>query len=177
MIKKLSRKEIYKSQWVNLYVDKVQLDSGKILEEYHILDYPRNAVIILIKNQKKEICFIKSIRYPLQSLEWELPAGGIEKGENILDAAKREGFEETGFKTKKLEHVYSFHPNNGLSDQEFHVVFADLDEKEKQGTFDNDEVASVHWFSREKAKEYIEKNKIKDGATLIALMLYLNKLA
>lgn len=42
--------------------------------------------------------------------KWGLPAGGVEDNENIRDAAVREIFEETGYRTKssELEHLDTF---------------------------------------------------------------------
>jgi hypothetical protein len=57
--KKLDRKVIYKSNFINLYVDKVLLPSGKIIEKHHQLDYPKDSVSVLILNQKKRSLFYK----------------------------------------------------------------------------------------------------------------------
>ena len=100
--KRLDRKPIYESQWINLYIDKVLMPSGKIIEKYHQLDYPKDSITVLLFNAKSEICFIKSLRYTTQKIEWELPAGGVEKGEDVLAAAEREVMEETGFKLEKI---------------------------------------------------------------------------
>lgn len=52
--KKLQRKVIYKSKWINLYTDKVLMPSGKIIEKYHQLDYQKEAVVLVLENKKKK---------------------------------------------------------------------------------------------------------------------------
>ncbi|MAG44766.1 NUDIX hydrolase [bacterium] len=173
--KRLKRKTIYKSPWINLFTDKVLMPSGKIIEKYHFLDYPKESIVVLLTNSKHEICFIKSLRYTTKKIECELPAGGIEKDESILNAAKREVLEETGFRTKSLEKVYSFNPSNGMSNQLVHVIFGTIS-NDKQKYFDTDEVKEVHWFSLKKIKNLILNNKITDGVALVALSIYYFKI-
>ena len=169
--KRLDRKPIYESQWINLYIDKVLMPSGKIIEKYHQLDYPKESIAVLLLNAKKEICFIKSLRYTTQKIEWELPAGGIEKGEDILKATDREVIEETGLKTKALKLVHSYNPSNGMTNQIVHIVFGKVEDN-KQDDFDTDEVKEIHWLSSDAVKELIKRNEIADGISLLPLLLY-----
>lgn len=172
--KRLDRKKIYESQWINLYTDRVLMPSGKIIEKYHFLDYPNDSVVVLLTNDKDEICFIKALRYTIQQIQWELPAGGIDKAEDVLKAAEREVLEETGFKTKALKLRYSFNPSNGMSNQTTqHVVVGKIDDS-KQVDFDTDEVNETHWLSIAKTKELVENKAISDGISLIAILFYLN---
>ncbi len=174
--KRLDRNTIYESPWINLHVDRVLMPSGKIIEKYHLLDYPNDCVVIVLTNQNNELCFIKSLRYTTQKIQWELPAGGIDKGEDILQAAKREVHEETGFTMKSATLRYSFNPSNGISNETAHVVIGEIDDSQ-QAAFDTDEVNEVHWLSHNKVKELINQNEITDGISLMAILLYFNDLS
>lgn len=112
--KRLARKTIYESNWINLHVDIVKMPSGAIIKKYHQLDYPYESIGVLLLNEKNEVCLIESLRFSTQSIEWEVPAGGISEDENILDAAGREVLEEIGFKAEGLRHTYSYNPSNGM---------------------------------------------------------------
>ena len=92
---RLDRTVIYESDYVCLYADKVRLPSGYIIEKYHQVHYPKEAVSIVIFNEKNEILMIREKRYTVGRLEWEIPAGKIEEGESKEDAARREAMEET----------------------------------------------------------------------------------
>ena len=102
MPKRLERTTIYESEHVCLYADKVRLPSGYIIEKYHQIHYPKEAVAVVIFNEKNDILFIHNRRYTVGHLEWEIPAGKIERGENIGEAAEREAKEETGCELRDL---------------------------------------------------------------------------
>ncbi len=65
----------------------------------------------LVYNQKQEVLFI------FRNKKWDLPKGGIEKGESIEETAIREVEEETGVKglqiIKKLPKTYHIFKRNG----------------------------------------------------------------
>ena len=65
----------------------------------------------LVYNNKNQVLFI------LRNGKWDLPKGGIEKGESIEDTALREVEEETGVNglmiTQKLQKTYHIFKRNG----------------------------------------------------------------
>lgn len=64
----------------------------KIITNYTI----RPTVKIIIKNEKGEIALIGNKMNPIL----QLPGGGVESGETLLQCARRESIEETGCKIK-----------------------------------------------------------------------------
>ena len=72
---RLERTTIYESDYICLYTDKVRMPSGYIIEKYHQLHYPKEAVAVVIFNEKNDILFIHNRRYTVGHLEWEIPAG------------------------------------------------------------------------------------------------------
>ncbi len=61
----------------------------------------RFCVRILLFNEKGEICVVKSEKYNYL----QIPGGGIEDGESIIEALRRETEEETGFVIKDIEPI------------------------------------------------------------------------
>lgn len=120
--------------------------------------------ILMVKEAKKK-CYG----------QWNYPAGHMEEGEKITDAAIRETFEETGCKVK-LTGVLPICSFNKLEGTRILVKFT-ADVIEENITFDTDEILDVQWIdidtiksmSKEELRSYdinmahlkdLEENKI-----------------
>jgi ADP-ribose pyrophosphatase len=158
---RLSRTVIYENPWVNLYVDKVEFPSGRIIEKHHVLEFEKEAVAVLVH----------AYRYTTDSIEWEVPAGIVEPGEAIIEAAKREVREESGYETEDHELIYTFYPMNGISNKVFHIVHGYA--TGGTGVFDRNEVQEFKWVSKPEIQEMIRDRLVRDGYTLTALLLHL----
>ena len=169
--KRLSRTTIYESRWVNLHLDRVQYPAGLIVDEYPLLDFEMEAVTTVVENSSDEILMIQAYRYTTDSIEWEIPAGGIEEGESVLDAASREVLEETGYQIETPRLVYTYNPMNGLANKVFHVTKARA--LERTGAMDLNEVKGCKWCSLAEIREMIASQTIRDGFTLTALLLHI----
>jgi len=172
---RLSRKTVYNSNWLELCLDQVQLSSGQIIENFHMLESKFDSIVVVMINDKNQICFINSPRYTTQSIELELPSGGVDKEETILDAAKREVIEETGYTLIKPEYIYTFYPSNSISNQKSHIVFGKCDVSERPKAYDNNEVVDLVWHTEKEIYHLIKDKSIKDGYALIALLFYFQR--
>ena len=168
MPERLDRTVIYESDYVCLYADKVRFPGGFIVEKYHQVHYPKEAVCIVIFNEKDQVLLIRNRRYTIGRLEWEIPAGKIEQGETKEDAARRECLEETGCTLKDLRFLCSQNPANGMSDCVCHCFAARVDSE--AALTDTEEVASKQWLSRDAVLEMLEKNETKDGVSMLGLL-------
>jgi len=84
-------------------------------------------------------------RYSTNTCNWSVPAGGVEKGEEPLVAARREAWEETGYETSDHRLVYSYFPQQGSSNKQFLIVFCKAGDH--TGQPDPDEISEVRWFT------------------------------
>lgn len=172
---RLAREIIYESPWVNLYLDKVKFPNGVMIEKFHLLDFPRAAVMAIVENEAGEILFVQICRYTNGATEWELPAGGIEAGESINEAATREVMEETGYTTEASKLIYSYYPMNGSANKLFHIVHCKAIECVQD--FDRNEVSATRWFAREEVEKMVWEKTLSDGFALTAVLLWLGSFA
>jgi 8-oxo-dGTP pyrophosphatase MutT (NUDIX family) len=170
---RLNRTVIYESPWVNLYRGRVVLPTGRILEQYHLLDFGRGAVAVIVEDEQGRILMEQVARYPTGTVGWELPAGRIEADEPILEAARREVLEETGYETSDHRQVYAYHPMNGISNLAVHVVCCRAGAGSSQ--WDEDEVGQIGWFTPAVLKQMIGRGEITDGFALVGLLLHFNR--
>ena len=168
MPKRLDRKTIYESDYVCLYADRVEMPDGYIIENYHQIHYPNDAVSVVIFNEKDEILLIRSKRYTTMRIEWEVPAGKIEKDEAPEKAARRECMEESGCTLKDLEYLICHYPANGALDAKVYVYRAMVDTESLK--WDENEVAAKHWIAREDVLKLIRTNEMQDGVSIIAIL-------
>lgn len=167
-MKKLDRKTIYTSDWISLYCDKVEMTNGNIIDSFHQLHYPYESVAVVILNEKDEILMIKSKRYSTNSVEWEIPAGRIEKNETKEEAARRECIEETGCTLKDLTYLCYENPENGMSDLKVHIFVAKV--RAEENVIDENEVKEKHWLNKKIIMKMIQINNIHCGVSMLALL-------
>lgn len=101
------------------------------------------------------------------------PAGHLEAKENLIDAAKREIYEETGLalEPQYCSGIYYFHrPELSLYFLRFCFVI-ELDEL-LESTPNDDEILATHWFTLEEIIE--RKNQLRSSMVLECIEDYLN---
>ncbi len=118
----------------------------------------------LVINSKSEYLFI------FRNNKWDLPKGGIEKKENIKDAALREVNEETGVEDieiiKPLPMTYHFFKRNGvfkLKKTFWYLMKTEFDGKFKPQLTEG--ITKVQWKLEEELNE-IFKNSYENIKTL-----------
>ena len=173
-LERLSRKVIYENPWVNLYVDRVRFPNGNIVEEHHLLDFKNAAAAALVEDGQGRLLFERIPRYPVGSLGWEIPAGGMIPGETPAQAIRREIMEETGYETGEAELLYTYHPMNGIANKVFHILRCRAGERIKG--IDPDEICDIAWLTLDEVRGMIRARTLTDGYTLTAFLLYFHLL-
>ena len=169
--KVLSRKRIYRSSWLSLFLDKVEFPGGRIIAKHHRLNFHREGVISLVEDSAARILLVRAFRYLTDSVEWELPAGTRDKRESVLACARREVLEESGYETTHPRLLYRYYPALGISDLVYYVVRSRAGKN--TGVFDRNEVRGFACFSKSKIRALIRKKGIRDGFSLTGLLLHL----
>ena len=163
----LSSAYIYQGKIINLRHDKVKLpDDRETIRE--IVEHP-GAVAILALTEKKEIVMIRQFRKPADEVLWELPAGTLEEGEDLVSCARRELEEETGYFPRKIKKLITFFSTPGFCNERLTLFLAkDLEKKNKNE--DADEFIEVELIKLNEAVRLVKENVIKDAKTIIGIL-------
>lgn len=158
---------VYESRWFNVLRQSVRVPDGS-QRDYHTLDFPGPAVAVVVR-RADEILLIRQYRFIVDEYVWAIASGGVEDGETLEDAARREVAEETGHAVGKLEHLMGFYASYGCGNQRFEVFLAD-DPEPLGGSHDRNEVISTRWFSRQDVVAMLLRDEICDALSLAPLM-------
>ena len=167
--KTLSSKTVYKGRIFDITSDEIVLSDG-LKRNREIIHHPGGVVILAIKDDNN-VLLVKQNRYAVKSVQTELPAGRLEKGENPLFAAKRELREETGYIARNWEPLGYIFTTFGICDEKLYLFKAtDL-------TFDKpdpDEGEILDYFELPLSEVYklIKNGTINDAKTICALARY-----
>ena len=97
----LEREYLFRRPWLTARKDVVKLPNGNIIPEFYVLEYPDWVNVIAITTDEKFV-MIRQYRHGLGETRYELCAGVVDPGEDPLTAAKRELYEETGYRGRVI---------------------------------------------------------------------------
>ena len=120
--KTLSSQPIYNGRSVNLRVDTVQLPGGR--EATREVVEHRGCVAIIAVDADDNILLVNQFRQPVARELLEIPAGGIDNGEEPGATVRREMQEETGYLPRKVERLGGFYSAPGYCTEYLHLYLA-----------------------------------------------------
>ena len=136
-----------------------------------VLPYdPKNKRIVLIQ-QFRPGTILRNTKHYLD----EIVAGIVDKNENPENAAKRECFEETGCKIKKIIPIQGYFPAPGSSQSFYHLFIGEVDSPNNtytKGLETENENIFVKSYSYEEVKKKLKNGEILNGLTLVALQWF-----
>jgi len=131
---------------------------SKLLHLYFFTVRPMTlGVRIILRNEDSEILFVKHTYTP----SWYLPGGGVEVGENVRSAIKRELLEEVGIKIFSNLRLKNILYNNKASKRD-HVVIFEADVLKENLHFKKSfEISEVRFFKQKQIPNDIDHLSLK----------------
>jgi ADP-ribose pyrophosphatase len=141
--------------------------------EVEVVRHPPVVVLIPIERDGR-VVLIKQYRAAIERETWEVPAGGIEPGEDADAAARRECEEEIGRVPQHIERLGEWYSTPGFCDEL--MIFcrvSDLREPpaDSPNRPDDDELIEPRVVTLDEARGMVRRGEIVDLKTAFALTL------
>ena len=168
-IKVKNRELIHKGKIIDFYKDTIQLPDGKeAIWDY--IDHKGAAAVVPVDDEGK-IIMVSQYRNAIKKQTLEIPAGGLNIGENPMECAERELEEETGYTVKSIEPLTSIYTAIAYCNEIIYVYFAKVGEKKEQH-LDEDEYIEVKKYSMDELEKMILDGTIQDTKTISSILAY-----
>ena len=131
-----------------------------------------DGVMILPLTEDGEIIVLKQYRPVIDDYLYELPAGIVDPGESIKEAARRELFEETGLKCKSYELLLKpSYSSVGITDETTAVVKMMVEGEITKENLEENEEIEVLKIKKEDIKEFVKNHNFSIKGALVLLGL------
>lgn len=163
------------NRWFKVRRDKVQLPSGKTLDDYFVWESGNVAMVVPITEDNK-LVFVRQYKHGISEVMIEYPAGYVAKTEEPVQTAKRELAEETGYLAEEVIPLAKVihHPTKETGC--LFLYLTKVKEKREQKNPHVSEEIEVLEIPIRKALEMIKDGRIWADATIAATYLALEKL-
>jgi 8-oxo-dGTP pyrophosphatase MutT (NUDIX family) len=170
--KRVRGERVFENPYYGIDKDRVRHPMGHEVD-YYVVRPHRPAAGVVPVAEDGRVLMVRQFRYATGVLSWEVPAGGVNEGEEPAAAAVREMREETGWEAARVEPLYRYHPSQGSSSQTFHLfVGRGLT---RVGERDPREIHAVEFVERARVEAMLDRNEIVDGLSVTALLAYLRR--
>ena len=155
----LQSEYLFRRPWLTARRDVARLPDGRTVPEYYILEYPDWINVVAITDDGRMI-MERQYRHGAGLTAYELPCGVMEKGEEPLEAARRELQEETGYGGGEWTPLMAGYPNPGSQTNRCHSFLAVGVKKISGQHLDDTEDLTVHLLPPERVKHLLEAGEI-----------------
>lgn len=167
----LNSQLIYSGRAIKLRVESVRIPSGR--ETTREIVEHADCVAIIALDQDSNVLLVNQYRKPVEKDLLEIPAGGIDPGEEPIAAVLRELREETGYLPGKVEKLGGFYSAPGYCTEYLHLylstelIFSPL-------RAEDTESISLIRVPISEVESLISSGKICDAKSIAGLLTFLS---
>ena len=163
----LDSNQIYKGRIFDVVRDTIR--EGESQYDREVIVHKGSAVIVPVF-EDKSVVLVRQYRHPAGKFLLEIPAGGLEEGEDPQTAAARELEEEIGVSAARIEKLAEFYVSPGFLTEKMYVFLA-TDLTETAQKLDDDEFIELVRIPLPAALDLIRTGGIEDAKTIVGLIM------
>jgi 8-oxo-dGTP pyrophosphatase MutT (NUDIX family) len=138
-----------------------------VTKEYFVTEFGERVGVVPIRDDAALL--VRQYRLIPGALSWEIPGGGLDPGEDLEAAARRECREEAGIAIRTLVPLLNYHLGLDTLWNPTYLYYTD-DFEELPHLPAKDEVAERAWVPFDRVRDMIRRGEILDSMSLLALL-------
>ena len=167
----LSTEYLIRRPWLTARRDHVKLPTGVENPEFYVLEYPDWVNVIAI-TKEGEFVMIRQYRHGLGETRYELCAGVSEEGEDPVESARRELYEETGYGGGEWQLWMTISANPSTTNNLTYCYLATGVERMSTQHLEETEDITVHLLTEAEVKELLVNDEIRQALMAAPLWKY-----
>ncbi len=171
--KTVATEMIYDGRILKFKLDTVELPNGERAER-ELVEHPGGVAVVAI-DEDNNLLLVEQYRKPYEKNLLEIPAGKLDKNEDIEACGRRELEEETGYVAGKMEYLGECYPSVGYTNEIIRIFLA-TDLKKTKQNLDEDEFLNVYKVPVSQMVDRIMNNEIADAKTVMGILKAVKKL-
>ena len=165
-----SRVSTYANPWIEVFHDEVDRPDGSP-GIYGVVHFRSAAVGVVAVNEDGRLLLVGQHRCALDEYSWEIPEGGVGEGEDLVDGARRELREETGFDARDWRQLCRMTVSNSVTDERG-AIFLATGLRPGVAQPDATEDLAIRWATLPEIQAEIASGEIHDLITIAGVGAY-----
>jgi 8-oxo-dGTP pyrophosphatase MutT (NUDIX family) len=167
--RRVASRVTYENPWIRVEHHDVLRPDGQP-GIYGVVRFRHAAVGVVARDDAGRILLVGQWRYALDRYSWEIPEGGVPEGDSLLEGARRELAEETGYRATAWRELLALSAlSNSVTDEEATVFLATGLQAGEADPEPTEEIAT-RWVELGEAVAMIDCGEINDVLSQVGIL-------